>query len=61
MEIIMKTLKWFAYVFAIVFYCGMFEKKTRFPDPTPTPPGKGGLNGKITLWIREKSSNLTDQ
>lgn len=37
------------------------EKEDPIPDPTPTPPGKGGLNGKITLWIREKSSNLTDQ
>ena len=58
MEIIMKTLKWFAYVFAIVFIVGCGDP---IPDPTPTPPGKGGLNGKITLWIREKSSNLTDQ
>lgn len=60
MEIIMKTLKWFAYVFAIVFIVGC-GKEDPIPDPAPTPPGKGGLNGKITLWIREKSSNLTDQ
>ena len=39
----------------------MVGKENPIPDPTPTPPGKGGLNGKITLWIREKSSNLTDQ
>ena len=56
----MKTLKWFTYVFAIVFIVGC-GKENPITDPTQTTTGKGGLNGKITLWIREKSSNLTDQ
>lgn len=45
----MKTLKWFAYVFVIVFIVGCGKEDPILdPIPAPTPPGKGGLNGKIT-------------